>query len=127
MDCIRCRGPMEKRTERGVLVDHCPACDTVWLDAGELEALELGLERSRDQLDAQRQSELAREGSRAVTALDVCPRCQRELRLRHIQGVQVDQCAGCGGIFFDRGELPVVLDKGRGILDTLRRSLRRGD
>ena len=61
MHCIRCGGEMEKRVQRGVLLDHCRACNAVWLDAGELEALELGLSRTQEQLAAQLESETARE------------------------------------------------------------------
>jgi Zn-finger nucleic acid-binding protein len=125
MDCIRCGGEMDKRPERGVLIDYCRPCNAVWLDAGELEALEVGAERPEEHLAAQHEAETARERDRAVTALGLCPRCQRELRTRHVHGVEVDQCGGCGGIFFDRGELPVVLDKSRGVIRTLRRHLRR--
>ena len=57
MHCIRCGGEMEKRSERGVLLDHCAPCNAVWLDGGELEALEVGLARSAPDLEVQREAE----------------------------------------------------------------------
>jgi Zn-finger nucleic acid-binding protein len=49
--CPRCQSSMETR-EHGlasrVLVDGCPSGCGVWLDAGELEALEKFYERNRD-------------------------------------------------------------------------------
>ena len=49
--CPKCGGTMEKR-EHGycsqIIVDVCPACRGVWLDRGELAALEVFFERSRE-------------------------------------------------------------------------------
>jgi Zn-finger nucleic acid-binding protein len=113
MDCIRCGGTMEKRAERGVLLDHCPACNAVWLDGGELEALELGVARSPAELEAALDVERAREAARQVSTIGLCPRCQRALEPRAIYGVEIDQCRHCGGIFFDHRELPEVLTRSR--------------
>ena len=126
MHCIRCGGEMVKRVERGVLLDHCRACNAVWLDAGELEALELGVARSQDQLDAQLESERAREAARTVSAIGLCPRCQRALETRSIYGSEIDGCRHCGGIFFDDRELPTILSRSRSQLAALRRRF-RGD
>lgn len=30
---------MEKKTASGITIDHCPSCQGVWLDKGELESL----------------------------------------------------------------------------------------
>ena len=34
-----------------------------------------------------------------------CPKCQGEMRSYERNGVTVDQCSDCRGIFLDRGEL----------------------
>ncbi len=34
-----------------------------------------------------------------------CPKCGNEMRTYERNGVTVDQCTGCGGLFLDRGEL----------------------
>ncbi len=113
MHCIRCGGEMEKRAERGVLLDHCGPCNAVWLDGGELEALELGVARSPADLEAQLEVESAREGARQVSTLGLCPRCQRALGPRALHGVEIDQCRHCGGLFFDHRELPAILARGQ--------------
>jgi hypothetical protein len=38
-----------------------------------------------------------------------CPKCGNEMRTETIEGVEVEKCAGCEGIFFDRGELETLL------------------
>ena len=34
-----------------------------------------------------------------------CPKCQGEMRTYERNGIHVDQCSECRGIFLDRGEL----------------------
>ena len=38
----------------------------------------------------------------------VCPKCGSEMRSYERNGVTVDQCTGCGGLFLDRGELEAL-------------------
>src|SRR4051794_12337089 len=40
----------------------------------------------------------------------VCPKCQGTMRTYERNGVHVDQCADCRGIFLDRGELERLVD-----------------
>lgn len=44
-----------------------------------------------------------------VAAL-LCPKCGGEMRTYERNGVTVDQCTGCRGIFLDRGELERLID-----------------
>ncbi len=39
-----------------------------------------------------------------------CPKCQGEMRTYERNGVHVDQCAECRGLFLDRGELEKLID-----------------
>jgi uncharacterized protein len=41
----------------------------------------------------------------AGTQTLICPKCGSEMRTYERNGVHVDQCTGCKGIFLDRGEL----------------------
>jgi uncharacterized protein len=40
-----------------------------------------------------------------------CPKCGHAMKEVDLQGVQVDVCSACDGIFFDRGELEAVATK----------------
>ncbi|HZO59520.1 MAG TPA: zf-TFIIB domain-containing protein [Solirubrobacterales bacterium] len=40
----------------------------------------------------------------------VCPKCGSDMRSYERNGVVVDQCTGCRGIFLDRGELERLVD-----------------
>ena len=35
----------------------------------------------------------------------ICPKCQGEMRTYERNGIHVDQCTECRGLFLDRGEL----------------------
>lgn len=40
----------------------------------------------------------------------ICPKCQGEWRQYERNGVTIDQCSDCRGIFLDRGELDHLID-----------------
>src|SRR3954454_12523211 len=42
-----------------------------------------------------------------------CPKCHGTMRTYERNGVHVDQCADCRGIFLDRGELDRLIDAER--------------
>lgn len=39
-----------------------------------------------------------------------CPKCGAEMRPYERNGIVIDQCTGCRGIFLDRGELESLID-----------------
>ena len=45
-----------------------------------------------------------------------CPKCGMDLKEIELQGVKVDQCANCGGIFFDAGEIDQLAKKDEGVV-----------
>ncbi len=40
----------------------------------------------------------------------VCPKCQGDMRSYERNGINVDQCAECRGLFLDRGELEHLIN-----------------
>ena len=38
-----------------------------------------------------------------------CPKCGHDMNVKSIEGIEVDECGFCEGIFFDRGELDTLL------------------
>lgn len=45
-----------------------------------------------------------------MTTTLICPKCQGEMRTYERNGIQIDQCQECKGIFLDRGELDRLID-----------------
>jgi uncharacterized protein len=39
-----------------------------------------------------------------------CPKCTAPMRAYERNGITVDQCTGCRGVFLDRGELEHLID-----------------
>ena len=44
------------------------------------------------------------------TAELICPKCQGRMRSYERNGITIDQCQECRGIFLDRGELERMID-----------------
>lgn len=40
-----------------------------------------------------------------------CPVCQEELKLAERQGVEIDYCPKCRGVWLDRGELDKIIER----------------
>lgn len=40
-----------------------------------------------------------------------CPACRAELQMTERQGVEIDYCPKCRGVWLDRGELDKIIDR----------------
>ncbi|BCX02865.1 MAG: hypothetical protein KatS3mg053_0803 [Candidatus Roseilinea sp.] len=45
-----------------------------------------------------------------------CPICDVEMRLAERQGVEIDYCPNCRGVWLDRGELDKLIERSRAAL-----------
>ncbi|HEX6087918.1 MAG TPA: zf-TFIIB domain-containing protein [Thermoanaerobaculia bacterium] len=45
-----------------------------------------------------------------------CPKCGMDLQEIEFHGVKVDQCANCGGVFLDAGELDQLSKHDEGVM-----------
>lgn len=41
----------------------------------------------------------------------MCPTCDAELKLSERQGVEIDYCPKCRGVWLDRGELDKIIER----------------
>jgi Zn-finger nucleic acid-binding protein len=90
---------MKEMREGRVVVDLCPACEGLWLDAGELAAKGARL--------PERMVRVRRGKSRS------CPRCAKPLRTFDAGAVEIDACAVCAGLYLDRGELERLVQQAK--------------
>ena len=78
------------------------------------------LARIRADLDAKRK---ATAGAAAKASHWMCcPKCGGTMTERRLENVMVDQCGSCGGIYFDAGELDLLIKHekaGHGVLGRL--------
>ena len=101
--CPRCHGRgLEELGLDGHAVDVCARCSGLWCESSRWNPERLGdapvvgpfRERAPDVI-AEGQSKLK------------CPECARPLtilRVRAVEGLEIDQCDGCGGVWFDHRE-----------------------
>jgi len=112
MICPRCNTGLETRESDGITTSTCPACNGNWIGATALSTL-----FARD-----REAPRIEEALEAILDLDfhdsrrLCPRCSgRRLKAIMVDGIELDYCIACKGLYFDQGELeqvfPSTLDK----------------
>ena len=88
-ECPRCMmSHLEQQyfsNKQQVMMDRCPKCGGVFLDAGELKEI--------------------RKGDTAIK----CTACQKPMKHVEVEGMVIDVCLdGCGGMWFDKYELKRV-------------------
>lgn len=71
--------------------------------AKEMEALS----KLRADLDAKRKA--AASASDKAAHWMCCPKCGGKMAEKKLENVMVDQCTACGGIYFDKGELDILI------------------
>ena len=115
MKCPVDHSELRSRTyEAGIAVDACPACEGMFLDRGELEAIQESHEHDYTQ-------ELTRMPDLGYNAYELamqksgrvlrCPKCDVEMESREYarcSQVLIDVCPRCRGVWLDRGEIQAL-------------------
>lgn len=106
MKCPACDDPLYKRSISDIELDICSnGCGGIWFDQFEFKKFDEPHEYSDEVL------ELEITSNREVdhTAKRHCARCDDQFMLRRFyspkQEIEIDECAMCGGIWLDYGEL----------------------
>jgi len=79
-----------------------------WFLQNEKQLIEAARQK---RLEAQRALQTAEAEERRRLHWHKCPKCGSDMHTQTIEGVDVEKCSGCEGIFFDRGELESLLLK----------------
>lgn len=112
MKCLRCQTEMERLKNNQVEADVCTAgCGGIWFDGRELKRMD-----ESHEVDPQFLEKISRypqnKSFDKAQRLD-CPRCQGITLMRHYYSpsrtVELDECAGCAGLWFDAGEYIQIL------------------
>lgn len=104
--CPRDRTPLAHEKIGSVVVDRCPKCRGAFFDAAEVGRL------TKDK-------ELAKYLAcvhGAATSPMVCPACGGLMDLDKVDGVEMDHCTSCLGVWLDAGELDRLKARGEGAL-----------
>jgi len=155
--CPNCAVPLtqfEFPHSPGIPLDGCMQCKGIWVDDGELAAIQERIQQARPEQWPAAASTAAREDLRARSRQALgflaqvecpgcqqpnpaasplcwacgakmpgergifCPRCDRPLQTVVRFGTRIDNCAHCGGVWLDGGELAVMLTQS---IDELRK------
>lgn len=107
MKCPACERELERTEVGDIALDVCRnGCGGIWFDNFELEKVDEQHEGAGEALlDIQPDSGVHVDHSQVRP----CPKCGDVLMMKHFVSVkhevEVDECAGCGGIWLDFGEL----------------------
>ncbi len=111
MDCPACGNAMITLELADVEIDHCVGCGGIWLDAGELELLMDDRHKAADLLETFQEAPSHPERPRR------CPICGKKMAKIVVGSTQpvllIDKCRRGDGLWFDRGELQDILQRGQ--------------
>lgn len=79
------------------------------------------IERRRQELDKDRRSRAATDQRNAHWLK--CPKCGGDMAEVDLRGIKIDRCGSCQGVYFDQGELDLLLQakEPHGFLANMRR------
>ncbi len=119
MICPKCNEELSVITYGGLKIEYCKSCNAVWLKFPEMQKLGKNLELKRPLLNP---AEL--DAIRVKEELRFCPECGKQMEKVYFNGMVVDKCFDCNGVFFDNGELAkyfnLFMKKPVGIIDNLK-------
>lgn len=114
MQCPIDQQPLEEICYEGsVQVDRCTQCAGMWLDEGELEAIETTIQHTHMvEASSIEMEKLAEEFSKhKADAPRNCPRCGKEMARRehgYSSLILIDTCPSCLGVWLDAGEIELL-------------------
>ena len=109
MDCPVCREPMIVLELDEVEIDHCVSCEGIWLDSGELELL---LEGSGEKDDLLSSFEIDKDSGEKGRKCPICLKRMRKVLCGADKRIRIDKCRKNDGLWFDKGELKEIIEKG---------------
>ena len=110
MICPTCKSDMIVVEHNRIELDYCGKCHGVWFDTGELELLlgSLGLDSAISFLNSILEVEEAKTDEKKRR----CPLCRQKMKKVNLETkVLVDLCPQGEGIWFDGGEVGVLISQ----------------
>lgn len=118
MKCSKCNVEFEQLKIGNMKINYCPTCKAVWIKFSALNKLGEMLDLKSSIINpAEMEPIKVKETPRQ------CPECGQEAGKVYFNGVLLDKCTNCDGIFFDNGELAkffrIYMKKDPGIIDNI--------
>ena len=100
------------------------------LEKGSSKEEEYFYRINKELIDKKRREFSAQQSGEALENRDPhwmkCPKCGKEMAEVELAGIKIDQCGGCRGIYFDHGELEILMEsqEPKGFFGAMERLLR---
>jgi len=109
LKCPKCGADTEEFEYAGigVMLDRCVKGDGFWLDKGELDKVQIMMEYYKRIIEP---VSTAAGSGESVTEKD-CPICKKKMIEKENEGVAIDICPSCGGVWLDKDELYQIIEK----------------
>ena len=114
MQCPKCQQPLTGIDYQGVHIETCPQCGGDWLDAGQLGNIVRARQARFTKEECVAVAQAAKITGTKLTTLDrhlTCPQCggtTHPVNYGDDTGLIIDECAGCNGVWLDKGELDKI-------------------
>jgi len=110
INCPRCKTAMEIVRVDDVDLERCTSCAGIFFDNFELKKLDEAHEGKGSEVFSK--DKTARRVAPAMDQKLPCPKCPGIIMMRRYssvkRAVEVDECAKCGGIWVDPGEISAI-------------------
>ena len=105
MKCPHCESNLRSSQHNRYFAYACDNCQGIWIPGNEIVKI-TNKEPAFSFDKGKPYSDSIFSGSSDRT----CPSCRNTpLFIRHLQGIELDICAGCGGIYFDHDEIEKLI------------------
>lgn len=108
MECPACDNQLHTETHHDVELDVCGHCGGMWFDNFEVKKFDEAHEKADSLLEIAFKDDVQLDSSRDRK----CPKCTDIILRRHFFGskrkIEIDECASCGGVWLDQGELKEI-------------------
>jgi uncharacterized protein len=119
MNCPACKSKLDQITVDGMTIELCQSgCGGMFFDQHELKKVDEPTELTGEKLvDLQSKAAVAAVATAEANPRRLCPKCPSLTMMRHYFSVKkevvIDECASCGGMWLDKGELEKIRNEFR--------------
>lgn len=100
MNCPKCNIELNTFKTNGININYCKACKAIWIKFSALQKIGEKLNLKTALINpCDMETVKVKEESK------ICPDCGKSMDKIYFNGIIVDKCSDCSGIWFDNGEL----------------------
>lgn len=118
MNCTKCNVELGVYNRNGLNIRYCKNCKSMWISFPTLKKIGEMLDLKMPILNPVEMDPL-----KIKEELRVCPSCSKTMHKVFFNGIIVDKCVDCNGVWFDNGELSkyfsLFMKQPAGVIDNL--------